>query len=93
LGLSFQIFKDATLFFSCANTSIATVIPVMDHIDSVLTSVIITSSSKKHKLLPSIKAALAIRKRMLNRYYDKTDHSEVFRIAMSEFSLLLDMVY
>ncbi len=65
----------------------------MDHIDSVLTSAIITSSSKKHKLLPLIKAALAIGKRTLNHYYDKMNHSEVFCIAMSEFSLLLDMVY
>lgn len=65
----------------------------MDHIDSVLTSAIVTGSSKKHKLLPSIKAALAVGKRTLNRYYDKTDHSEVFRIAMSEFSLLLEVLY
>ena len=60
----------------------------MDHIDSVLTSVIVTGSSKSHKLLPSIKAALAIGKRTFNCYYNKTDHSEVFRIAMSKFSLV-----
>lgn len=30
----------------------------------------------------AIKAALAIGKTTLNRYYDKTDQSEVFRIAM-----------
>lgn len=77
-----------TLFFSRANTSIATIIPAIDHIDSVLTSAIVTGSSKNHKLLPSIKAALAIGKRMLNHYYNKTDHSEVFHIAMSKFSLV-----
>ncbi len=33
----------------------------------------------------SIRAALAIGKRTLNQYYNKTDHSEVYRIAMSTF--------
>ena len=33
----------------------------------------------------AIKAALAIGKKTLNRYYDKTDHSEVFRIAMGMY--------
>ncbi len=63
----------------------------MDHIDSVLTNAILTGTSKNHKLLPSIKAALAIGKRTLNRYYDKTDHSEVFRIAMGMYLLVLQL--
>jgi hypothetical protein len=32
---------------------------------------------------PSIKAAVAVGKKLLNKYYDKTDHSELYRIAMS----------
>ena len=39
-------------------------------------------TKKKIKLLVSIKAAISIGKDTLNRYYDKTDHSEVFRIAI-----------
>jgi hypothetical protein len=31
--------------------------------------------------------ALSIAKKTLNKYYDKTDHSEVYRIAMSGFSI------
>ena len=34
----------------------------------------------------SIRAALAIGKKTLNRYYNKTDHSEVYRIAMGKLS-------
>ena len=43
----------------------------MDHIDKHLATAAI---DRKHPL--------AIGKRTLNRYYDKTDHSEVYRIAM-----------
>ncbi|KAF8797538.1 hypothetical protein BYT27DRAFT_7219086 [Phlegmacium glaucopus] len=35
-----------------------------------------------HQLQDVLKAALAIGKKTLNWYYNKTDHSEVFRIAM-----------
>ena len=74
-----QIFKDATLFFSRGTPNIATVIPAMDHIDEHLATAALSS------VYPlAIKAALAIGKRTLNRYYDKTDHSEVFRIAMGQ---------
>jgi len=77
-----QIFKDATLFFSCGMPNIATVIPAMDHIDEHLATAALSSTYPL-----AIKAALAIGKRTLNRYYDKTDHSEVFRIAMGQFYL------
>jgi hypothetical protein len=52
----------------------------MDHIDEHLATAAI---DRKYPL--AIKAALAIGKRTLNRYYDKTDHSEVYRIAMSTY--------
>ena len=58
--------------------SIATVIPAMDHIDSFL-----ATAAKRRKYPLSVHAALAIGKKTLNRYYDKTDDSELFRIAMS----------
>ncbi|KAF8168385.1 hypothetical protein B0H34DRAFT_628546, partial [Crassisporium funariophilum] len=71
------IFKDATLFFSRSGTSIATVIPAMDHLDSHLATAI---GNAKYSV--ALKAALAMGKKTLNRYYNKTDHSEVYRIAM-----------
>ena len=49
----------------------------MDHIDEHLTTAAI---DQKYPL--TIKAALAIGKKTLNQYYNKTDYSEVFRIAM-----------
>jgi hypothetical protein len=52
----------------------------MDHIDEHLATAAIDN---KYPL--AIKAALAIGKKTLNRYYDKTDHSEVFRIAMGTY--------
>ena len=67
------------------------VIPTMDHIDEHLATAVLNTDYPM-----AIKAALAIGKRTLNRYYNKTDHSEIFRIAMgndflafSSFRLLL----
>jgi hypothetical protein len=50
----------------------------MDHIDKTLA----TATENNYPL--AIKAALIIGKKTLYRYYDKTDHSEVFRIAMGK---------
>jgi hypothetical protein len=74
-----QVFKDATLFFSRSMPNLATVIPAMDHIDEVL-----TTDSLSATYSPSIWAALSIGKKTLNRYYNVTDHSEVYRIAMGK---------
>jgi hypothetical protein len=78
-NLLIQIFKDATLFFSRSTPSLATVIPAMDHIDETL-----TNNSLDTKFEPSIRAALAIAKKTLNRYYNATDQSEVYRVAMGK---------
>lgn len=80
-----QIFKDATLFFSRGTPNLAMVIPAMDHIDKVLA----TSSDSAHHFTVAIRAALAIGKKAMNRYYNKTDHSEVYRIAMGMVFLFL----
>ncbi|KIL59371.1 hypothetical protein M378DRAFT_56420, partial [Amanita muscaria Koide BX008] len=73
-----KIFKDGTLFFSRNGVpSLTTVIPAMDHIDSV-----ITSNLESDKYSPAIRAALSIGQRTLNRYYSKTDYSETYRVAM-----------
>jgi len=55
----------------------------MDHIDTHL-----ATAAQSNKYSTSIRAALAIGKRTLNRYYNKTDHSEVYRIAMCTFVCL-----
>ena len=75
-----QIFKDTTLFFSRGTPNLAMVIPAMDHIDKVLT----TSSDSPRQFSLAIRAALAIGKKAMNRYYKKTDYSDVYRIAISK---------
>ncbi|KAG1895975.1 uncharacterized protein F5891DRAFT_959346 [Suillus fuscotomentosus] len=72
-----KILKDATLFFSRSTPSLATVIPAMDLIDDKLTSYL-----QDHKYLPAIRAAVCLAKKTVNRYYELTDTSEVYRIAM-----------
>ena len=80
-----QIFKDATLFFSRETPNVAKVIPAMDHIDNHLATAVKNGSYK-----PAIQAALTIGKKLLNKYYAATDHSELYRIAMSpSFSFLI----
>jgi hypothetical protein len=56
----------------------------MDHIDEHL-----TTTSENVKYSPAIRAALALGKVLLNKYYDMTDHSEVYRIAMGEYLSLI----
>jgi len=60
----------------------------MDHLDEHL-----TNTALDPKYPTSIKAAIAIGKKTLNRYYDKTDHSEVFRIAMGTTSFLILLAF
>ena len=64
--------------------NLSTVITAMDHIDAHLA----TASGWRSTYPISIRAALAIGKCALNRYYDKTDQSEVYRIAMGICILL-----
>jgi hypothetical protein len=57
----------------------------MDHIDTHL-----ATATQNTDYSPSIRAALAIGKQTLNRYYNKTDLSEVYRIAMGEWLSILN---
>jgi hypothetical protein len=61
----------------------------MDHIDKVLT----TRSNDSNQFSPSICAALAIGKNTMNKYYNKTDHSKLYRITMGESSFLFVLYY
>lgn len=51
----------------------------MDHIDDILTEQALNTEA----FLPAIRAACSLSKQTLNRYYNKTDESENYRIAMS----------
>lgn len=52
----------------------------MDHIDKHLATHALDKSYP-----PSIQAALTLGKNLLNKYYNMTDHSDLYRIAMSKF--------
>ncbi|KIJ90219.1 hypothetical protein K443DRAFT_68183, partial [Laccaria amethystina LaAM-08-1] len=75
--------KHGTLFFSCNTPNISTVIPVMDHIDQHL-----ATFAENPCYSTAIHTALAIGKRTLNHYYNKTDHSKVYRIAMGKLDYI-----
>ena len=51
----------------------------MDHIDKYL-----ATACQNIKYSKAIRAALTLGKQTLNRYYDKMDHSDVYRIAMGK---------
>jgi hypothetical protein len=74
------IFKDATLFFSCATPNLPKVIPAMDHIDQHLAT---AACNNTYKLF--IQAVVAMDKKLLNKYYMYTNHSELYRITISKY--------
>src|SRR5216683_2083332 len=76
-----KILKHTTLFFSRSTPNLATVIPAMDLIDEVL-----TTNTVNHHYTPSIHLALGIAKKTLNHYYELTDGSEVYHIAIGELN-------
>lgn len=71
------MYKDATLFFSQDTAAtIAHVIPTMDRLDAML------NNSSMEPLSPSVKHALSFARKIVDKYYSKTDLSNVYRIAM-----------
>ncbi|KAG2060746.1 hypothetical protein BDR06DRAFT_843353, partial [Suillus hirtellus] len=71
------ILKDAMLFFLHSTSNLVTVIPAMDLINEKLTTYFLNAS-----FLPSIRVAVGLTKKTLNCYYQLTDISEVYHIAM-----------
>ena len=72
------------MFFSQdAVSTIAHVIPTMDRIDALL------KDTAAEPLVPSVKHALTFAHQILDKYYSKTDLSNVYRIAMSKSDLIL----
>ncbi|KDQ49146.1 hypothetical protein JAAARDRAFT_143810, partial [Jaapia argillacea MUCL 33604] len=75
-----RTFKCATLFYSQDTvTTIANVIPSMDKIDELLHPNLPTRVYH-----PAIQVAMRLGKATMNRYYSKTDLSNIYRIAMGE---------
>ncbi|THH13347.1 hypothetical protein EUX98_g9738, partial [Antrodiella citrinella] len=72
-----HVFYDATQYFSSAAPNLAQVIPAMDLIDEHLNDNILNLN-----LHPAIQIALSMAKRLLNRYYSRTDVAPAYRIAM-----------
>ena len=70
-------------YFSCDTPSLAQVIPTMDHIDHELTKYMYDLETPA-----PIHAAVNIAKKTLNRYYTRTDSSEVYRICMGKYSVI-----
>lgn len=66
--------------FSLVEPQILPVIPAMDHIDNILA----TKSNSSQFSLP-IQVTLVVGKNTINWYYNKTDHLEVYRIAMGKY--------
>ncbi|KAG6822058.1 hypothetical protein H0H92_015498, partial [Tricholoma furcatifolium] len=78
LVMVLEVYKEATLFFSIDNkASIANVIPTMDKIDKML-----REDAAKTTLTPAVREALGFARRRLDKYYSKTDTSNIYRIAM-----------
>ncbi|KAJ7351202.1 hypothetical protein DFH08DRAFT_694367 [Mycena albidolilacea] len=77
-----EVFKHATLLFSSEEKStIANVITTMDKIDNLLTTTIVSSSTRR-PIHSSVRKALNLAKTTLNKYYSRMDTSNVYRIAM-----------
>lgn len=74
-----KVFYDATQYFSRQKPpNLVNVLPAIDRVHNSL-----TDSSLDANYRPSIRAAASLGQATLNRYYKKTDDSELYRIAMS----------
>jgi len=75
------MYKNATLFFYQDNAvTITNVVPMMDRIDAML------SSSAMTPLAPAIKHALTFACWLMDKYYSKTDLSNMYHITMGMYS-------
>ncbi|KAI9463009.1 hypothetical protein F5148DRAFT_982533 [Russula earlei] len=72
-----QVLKNVTLFFSQDDiVTITNVVPTMDQLDAML------SSSATTPLVPVVKHALTFACQLMDKYYSKTDLSNVYCISM-----------
>lgn len=86
-----QAFKDATMFFSRADANLASVIPAMDKLDTMLATAVIEKGAGEPDIVLSapMKAAVLVSKDTLNKYYNLSDESELYRIALSMYLIFL----
>ncbi|KAE9387997.1 hypothetical protein BT96DRAFT_836870, partial [Gymnopus androsaceus JB14] len=73
-----QAFKDAMLFCSHDTATLASVIPAMDKLDSVLASSVLKKVNKQIQFTAPVKISLLAAKKTLNRYYAATDNSHMY---------------
>ncbi|KAM5539814.1 hypothetical protein V8D89_006627 [Ganoderma adspersum] len=72
-----KVFKHTIKFFSCDTPSLATVIPAMDYIDTML-----TNQAHNENLDEAICAAVGMAKKILNKYYKLSDLSATYCSTM-----------
>ncbi|KAJ7681442.1 hypothetical protein B0H17DRAFT_943096, partial [Mycena rosella] len=88
LGNLRDILMDATLYFSRDSATLATVIPSMDKLDTMLATAIITKpDGEKSVFTAAVKVALVYAKTTLNRYYAKAADSLIYRNAVCKLSI------
>ena len=80
-----QILKKGTEFFSTSTPPISSVISTMDTIDQAFT----TASIDDEDFCLPIKVALELGKWLMNKYYNLTDESEIYRTSICMLSLLI----
>ncbi|KAJ3756098.1 hypothetical protein EV360DRAFT_27865, partial [Lentinula raphanica] len=78
LVMVLKILKDATTFFSTSNPNVAAVIPAMDIIDESFASGIVNDKD----LSAPVRHALTVGKKTLNKYYERTNDSHIYRMAI-----------
>ena len=71
-------------FCSCNTPNIVTVLPAMNLINRKLTTDAISG-----KYCVAIRTSLEVARCTLNHYYNKTDYSELYRITMSESTMII----
>ncbi|KAJ3770658.1 hypothetical protein FB446DRAFT_646578, partial [Lentinula raphanica] len=77
-----SVLKEATIFFSTDLPSVSSVVPAMDAIDETLASGIIDKAT----LSAPVRHALSLGKKTLNKYYELTDDSYIYQIAIGMYS-------
>lgn len=82
--LTVQIFKSVTLEFSRDTPCAAAVIPTMDKMHTELTAAVENANYSS-----ALRAALSLGKTVLDKYYSLSDDSEIYRIAMSMYNMIL----
>ena len=73
LGITHQVLKDTTTFFSHSTPNLTMALPAMDYINNEL-----KCYARNKDYQPAIHAAVSLTKKTLNRYYSLTDYSEVY---------------